>query len=70
MRKFTWLSLALLLALPAVSGCVHSDGRASAFSGAYWESHFDKIKSDIHGLRVDLDRSVFRIDDEPVELTD
>ncbi|MEM7167861.1 MAG: hypothetical protein AAF581_20585 [Planctomycetota bacterium] len=70
MRKFTWLTLALLLALPAVGGCVHSDGRASVFSGAYWEMHYNKIGEDLHGFRVDLDRAVFDLEEVPVELDD
>ena len=69
MRKIKW-TLALLIALPLVGGCVSpEDGRDSILSGAYWERHFDKIGDDMRGLRLDLDRSLFRIDDEPVELT-
>lgn len=69
MRKYTWMTLALLLAVPAIGGCV-GEGDKSILSGSYWERHFDKINSDVHGFRIDLDRALFRIEDEPVELSD
>ena len=63
MRKVLWiLPLALCLGL---CGCIPE--RSTIFSASYWKRHAYKLVDDMHQFRVDIDRTIFDLEDRPIE---
>ncbi len=67
MRKLC-LILCLSLCLSTV-GCLLSPDseRSTIFSTGYWKRHASKIMEDLHEFRVDIDRTIFDLEDRPIE---
>ena len=63
MRKFLWI-LGLGLCLGSF-GCATE--KSTIFSSGYWKRHFAKIGEDLHEFRVDIDRTIFDLEDRPIE---
>ena len=64
MRKlFTFLCLVAILGL---TGCATTE-RSTIFSIRYWKRHFKQFGDDLHQFRVDIDRTIFDLDDRPIE---
>ena len=64
MRKILGL-LCLGLAL-STAGCA-TQHESTIFSSGYWKRHFDQIAQDFHEFRVDIDRTIFDLEDRPIE---
>ena len=47
-------------------GCANTE-RSTIFSFGYWKRHADKLADDFHQFRVDIDRTIFDLDDRPIE---
>ncbi len=63
MRKFLcFLALAMCL---CTFGCATE--KSTIFSSGYWKRHFAKFGEDLHEFRVDIDRTIFDLEDRPIE---
>ncbi|MFN0059239.1 MAG: hypothetical protein ACKVX7_12335 [Planctomycetota bacterium] len=58
--------LCLFLLVGGLAGCASSE-RSTIFSGGYWKRHIKKFGDDMHQFRVDIDRTIFDLDDRPIE---
>ncbi len=64
MRKVLFvLGLALCLGF---LGCAKTE-KSTIFSWGYWKRHIHKMSDDMHQFRVDIDRTIFDLDDRPIE---
>lgn len=63
MRKCLWI-LGLALCLGSF-GCATE--KSTIFSAGYWKRHAEKIGNDLHEFRVDIDRTIFDLEDRPIE---
>ncbi len=63
-----WLVLVCLCGLPIVAGCKTRtlDDERIYYPSYYWR-HWTKIMDDCHYFRIDIDRTVFGLEDVPVE---
>ncbi|MCA8960818.1 MAG: hypothetical protein KDC38_09905 [Planctomycetes bacterium] len=50
----------------AMAGCATTE-RSTIFSLGYWKRHFKKFGDDLHQFRLDVDRTIFDLDDRPIE---
>ncbi len=66
MRKFVWiLSLGILF---GSMGCSITDvNRDSILSPTHWLLHLWKLGGEFHDFRVDVDRTIFNLDNRQVE---
>ena len=65
MRKILWI-LCLGLCIGAI-GCATE--RSTIFSASYIKRHWQKLTDDFHAFRVDVDRTIFDLEDRPIEDT-
>lgn len=63
------LFLALAFAVMALTcGCTkYTIDEVSIVDPRYWTSHVWKFAKQCHNFRVDIDRTIFDLDDRPVE---
>ena len=64
MRKILWI-LCLSLCVGSAFGCATE--RSTIFSYNYWKRHAAKIADDLHQFRVDIDRTIFDLEERPIE---
>ena len=59
--------LAALLPLVGCTMCGPSLDDEAIFYSGYWRRHVNKFSEDLHAWRIDIDRTVFGLEDVPVE---
>ncbi len=68
-KRLVRLSLALVLGVMTITsfGCTTNSQRSTIFSSGYWKRHFENFAEDLHQFRVDIDRTIFDLEDRPIE---
>ena len=66
MRKLL-LVVGLVVALAPV-GCGNSLNEDTILSPSYYARHAKKFLDDCHQFRIDIDRSIFGLEDVPIEM--
>ena len=64
MCKFFWIAC---LGICLLSASCATTERSTIYSAGYWKRHFAQIADDFHQFRVDIDRTIFDLDDRPIE---
>lgn len=64
-KRLLFLCFGLAFATLA-GGCATSE-RSTIFSFGYWARHGKKLAEDFHQFRVDIDRTIFDLEDIPIE---
>ena len=47
--------------------CLGSAGCGTILSPAHWGRHIQKTGQEFHEFRLDIDRTIFGLEDEPIE---